>query len=183
MDFALHSNNTVIPSAVDKDGPFDPDDAYECGDALPLIKQHESLCDCGNATACVSVYRRCRIRSLVYHSLLYSRRKSSNSYSVEYEDAQSCRSYGQISYFFNCQGHHFAIVKRHRRLRGFDDDFKSSGYFGLLKIPVNRFFSRVHRECNEWMSVPVSRILHHCIVIQSRDSLIFTPVSQCNEHD
>jgi hypothetical protein len=95
MDFALHSNNTVMPLGVDKDGPFDPDDAYECGDDLPLIKQHESICGCSNATACVSVYRRCRIRSRVYHSLLYSRRKSSNSYSVEYEDAQSCRVSGK----------------------------------------------------------------------------------------
>ena len=53
-----------------------------------------------NIAVYVVVYRRCRIRSLVYHSLLYKRRQMSNYFFIQYQDTRSSQHFGEISYFF-----------------------------------------------------------------------------------
>jgi hypothetical protein len=183
LDFALHSDNQVNILDENRDGPFDLHERYEALNDVFLMKQHGSLCGCGDITICVTVYRRCRIRSLVYHSLLYQRRQMSNSFFIQYQDARSSQHFGEISYFFRCGEQIFAVVQHYESKGRFSDEFRTSEYHGLLKVPVDIFFSVVSDAFHELMCVPLSLIGNHCVVLQSTRGLIVTPISRYDEHD
>ncbi|CAF4344652.1 unnamed protein product [Rotaria socialis] len=67
-----------------------------------LHECHNALCSCDKIDQCISIYRRCRLKHMVYHSLLYRRRGSSVSYFAQYSKGHDDNLFDKIDLFFKC---------------------------------------------------------------------------------
>lgn len=182
IDFWLH-NKREMKKLID--GPVDPS-------SLPASQHqnaeefHTHLCStCNGLDQCFVVYRRFVIQQRMFHSLIYNRRRQSISYFVEYrlsDDAEHQR-FGSIHYFFIHQQRGYAIIGRHSVKHAYSDFFKASKYYDLLKDPLNVLFFVLEKYSQRIDLVQTHCITNHCIVIDTNDSFVVTPVSNHNEHD
>ncbi len=183
IDFVLNNNNNDNIKKV-QDGPMDPlnqspdtvNHAYDC---------HKNLCDCVNWNKCMTIYRRCLVRELMFHSLLYKKRQQCISYFVQYFSHGDLkqRCFGAIKYFFTCHSKSFALIQRYSIIRSYSEFFQTSKYFNLLKKTIDSFFYVLQFESGRLDLIPVENISIHCIVIEANGYLVATPISSYNEHD
>ncbi|CAF4476027.1 unnamed protein product [Rotaria socialis] len=86
VDFPIHNSQSTKLSFIN--GAL-----HEC---------HNALCSCDKIDQCISIYRRCRLKHMVYHSLLYRRRGSSVSYFAQYSKGHDDNLFDKIDLFFKC---------------------------------------------------------------------------------
>jgi hypothetical protein len=141
------------------------------------------LCDCRQYSLCVAIYRRCKIKRRVYHSLLYVKRQSTISYFVEYVDDKQKKCYGSVKLFFTCRGRAFALINHHPSHRMFSDFFSSSRYHPVLSKCIDVYFHFLTTGSSFLDCISIDGIVNICIIFETADGLIVTPLSTGYEHD
>ncbi len=150
-----------------------------------LLNSHKQLCGCNNFRECIKPYRRCVVSKIMYHSLQYTKRKSTISYFVRYLFRPNMFEFGMIEVFFRYQGQTYALVKNFQVVNAFSDYLTDSHYYELLKQPINKFFF-VLKKTNNNSIVSVEKLEKHMILfedIPQKGLILATPVSSMNEHD
>ncbi|CAF2195570.1 unnamed protein product [Rotaria magnacalcarata] len=182
VDFTIHNqpNSHSSSRTIEVDGLFD---VHESSISGALHECHNALCSCDKIDQCISIYRRCRLKHMVYHSLLYRRRGSSVSYFVQYSKGHDDNLFGKIDLFFKCNNKNFALIHNHRLKRLFTDYFLSSNYHDILLKALNVYFYVLHHTSTLTDVVTVDNISNMCVVFTFNDSLVVTPLSSSYEHD
>ncbi|CAF4222450.1 unnamed protein product [Rotaria magnacalcarata] len=182
VDFTIHNqpNSHSSSRTIEIDELFD---IHESSISGALHECHNALCSCDKIDQCISIYRRCRLKHMVYHSLLYRRRGSSVSYFVQYSKGHDDNLFGKIDLFFKCNNKNFALIHNHRLKRLFTDYFLSSNYHDILLKALNVYFYVLHHTSTLTDVVTVDNISNMCVVFTFNDSLVVTPLSSSYEHD
>ena len=181
LDFALH--NRMLDRENPGDCLIDQCNGFDIDQFTQISAQHASVCTCSNIFGCITVFRRCRVRQKIYHSLLYTRCTKSKSYFVNYGNGTDSK-YGRIALFFSCKDQMFALIHHHQLHSRFSDEFVSSKYYCLIREPIDRFFSVLQRESSTRLEcIPIDSINTHSIVFDNPHHLFATPVASENEHD
>ncbi|CAF4316853.1 unnamed protein product, partial [Rotaria socialis] len=113
VDFTIHNQ----PNSHSSSRTIEVDrlvDVHESSINGALHECHNALCSCDKIDQCISIYRRCRLKHMVYYSLLYRRRGSSVSYFVQY-------SKGHDDNLFVEETNSYQIVAR-SSLKNINDD-------------------------------------------------------------
>ena len=182
LDFALH--NRMVAREDPDDCLIDQCNGFDIDQFTQIASQHASVCTCSSTSDCVVVFRRCRLRQKIYHSLLYTRCTKSNSYFVNYNGNGTDSKHGRIALFFSCRNHLFALIHHHQSDYPFSDEFVSSKYYYLLREPIDRLFAILQRESSTRLEcIPVGSINTHSVVFDLPFHLVATPVASENEHD
>jgi hypothetical protein len=134
-------------------------------------------------------YSRYQRGLITYHSLLYTRRQNSNSYSVCVQDKTNPMKlvtfYGQILFFFYIKNEPFFFFKRY---------FNSTHKFSSLVEPIedvpnwkfyiDKYYEIIQHSTSQLIIFPCSFILYKCIFIRLDDRFsICTPIELETEHD
>ncbi|CAF1206930.1 unnamed protein product [Rotaria magnacalcarata] len=182
VDFTIHNQPNSHSSSrnIEIDGIFD---LHDSSISRALHEYHNALCICDKIDQCISIYRRCRLKHTVYHSLLYRRRGSSVSYFVQYSKGHDDNLFGKIDLFFKCNNKNFALIHNHRLKHLFTDYFLSSNYHDILLKALDVYFYVLHHTSTFTDVVTVDKISNMCIVFTFNDSLVVTPLSSSYEHD
>ncbi|CAF3419927.1 unnamed protein product [Rotaria socialis] len=95
VDFTIHNQPNSHSSSrnIEIDGIFD---LHDSSISRALHEYHNALCICDKIDQCISIYRRCRLKHTIYHSLLYRRRGSSVSYFVQYSKGHDDNLFGSL---------------------------------------------------------------------------------------
>jgi hypothetical protein len=185
IDFTL--NNRFLQAKYEINSkPIDLSTDFIIDNCSIIIEHHNRICKCLNVLQCMSIYRRCIIRNNTFHSLLYKRRTSSNSYFVSFHKSTNneTKYFGIIHLFFTCANTTYALIQHFKNKQEFISLFESSSYFDLLKKPLNSCFSILYKEPTDLFDiVQVIHIIKHCIVFDFEEQLIVTEVSAYHEHD
>ncbi|CAF4124951.1 unnamed protein product [Adineta steineri] len=185
INFSLH--NRVPHTKYDiHSKPIDLNPGFIIDNYTIIIAHHNRICSCLNIPKCISIYRRCIIRSNTFHSLLYKRRTKSNSYFVSYYESTSNNEkyFGIIHLFFCCMNTTYAVIQRFKNKQPFSSLFKSSSYFDLLEKPLDSCYNILFKNpCDIFDIVEINYIIKHCIVFDFEQELVVTEISAYNEHD
>ncbi|CAF3411283.1 unnamed protein product [Rotaria socialis] len=182
VDFTIHNQ----PNSHSSSRTIEVDrlvDVHESSISGALQEYHNALCSCDKIDQCVSIYRRCQLKHMVYHSLLYRRRGSSVSYFVQYSKGHDDNLFGKIDLFFKCNNKNFALIHNHRLKYLFTDYFLSSNYHDIFLKALNVYFYVLHHTSTLTDVVTVDNISNMCVVFTFNDSLVVTPLSSSYEHD
>lgn len=150
-----------------------------------LLNYHVEICNCNDFHKCVKTYRRCLVSKSMYHSLQYTKRKSTISYFVKYLFRSNVFEFGVIEVFFEYQQRTYALVNRFQVVNAFSDYLKKSRYYELLKQPLDNIFF-VLEKTNDNRIVLAEKIEKHMIIFENIPEVGFisaTPMSSTTEHD
>ncbi|CAF1297369.1 unnamed protein product [Rotaria magnacalcarata] len=126
---------------------------------------------------------------ILYHSLSYSRRQSSNSYTVCVNDKRnslkSVIKYGECFFFFDMRNEPFMFFKRFTESKNLFSSFlKPIEYIPYWDIYINKYYQIVKHSSYELEIIPCSCIISKCISLKLDDDFsVFTPVEIETEHD
>ena len=148
-----------------------------------IAVHHQILCGCDKINSCVVVYRRCLIKTTVYHSLAYLKRRSTISYFVQYVDSKRNTVFGSIKFFFTYRGQTFALINHHPSRDLFSNQFVSSEYHPLLCKCIDIYFHLLVMNSSSVSCIPIDNVQNMCVVFEKKDYLIVTPLSIGYEHD
>ncbi|CAF1331592.1 unnamed protein product [Didymodactylos carnosus] len=163
--------------------PVDCIDRFEVVDEI-VVQCHRRLCNCDNVNSCISVFRRHFIRGFMYHSLLYNKRQTSVSYFVADRNNNDQLNFGKILLFFKLKDKMFSLIESYEEKHKFSDFFINTRFYNNICKVIDLYFFVVQKiSCHVKRVVPVQSILRHCIVFDSNDALVVTPVSRLDEHD
>ncbi|CAF1205337.1 unnamed protein product [Adineta steineri] len=184
IDFALR-NIIQINDPSTSHGPDGPFDQAELTLALfnDINQHHLMVCSCNKPYQCIQIFRRCMVDKKIYHSLIYSRRKSSVSYFVQYRQNQYDNCFGKIKFFFTINNENYAVIENHEVKTKFSQFFKSSSYYNLLAKTIDYFFFVLCTSVSSIQCVSLSSIENYCIVFENIHHFIVTPLSIDYEHD
>ena len=146
---------------------------------------HATACICDQVNSCCVIYRRFIIREAMFHSLSYQKRQSSISYFVAFasENDGEERRFGAIEYFFTCANIGYAAIREYRVRRPYSDSFETSGYYFLLRRPLDSLYFVLEKSHSELDIVRTDSISSHCIVVEKADHLLVAPFTSYSEHD
>lgn len=182
IEFWFHNKQRSRKSI---NGPIDPSPS-PASEYKYTLEFHSSLiCDCVHLNSCIVIYHRFIVRQQIYHSLIYTRRRNSISYFVEYCSANDIpnRRFGSIKYFFVYENEGYAVFDTHSIRHDYSDFFRASKYYGLLKDSLNCVLFVLEKNSRRTEFVKTDFIINDCIVIDMNDALLITPVQNCYEHD
>ena len=181
IDFYIQ-NRKKEETAVN--GPYDQSSIPIIAFA-PIKEFHSCVCDCEQLDSCGNIYSRFVIHNIMFHSLLYSRRKNSISYFVQYQSGGNLQDikFGIIEFFFMLKSNAYALIRCHRLKSKFSDYFKRSAYYHSLKGPIDRFYYVLEKEHYRIDFVPIDCIANHCISAEKDDHLIVSIIWSYDEHD
>ncbi|CAF1331125.1 unnamed protein product [Adineta steineri] len=134
-------------------------------------------------------YSRYQYGLLVYHSMSYSRRKNSNSYTVcvvdESNPVELLLYYGQILFFFYVYDKPYLFLKRYVNSKNmFSSLMKPIEEVADWNIYVDRYYRVVRHSAFELVIVPCSTIVSKCIFFQlDSEFCICTQIELETEHD
>lgn len=148
-----------------------------------IVTVHKRICGCNDWSRCVRLYRRCKLRRKIFHSLVYTKRGSTLSYFVQYADEQHKNFFGVVLVFFTCLGFSYAVIERHADQGFFSDRFCSSPYHSILEKTLNVYFHSLNPQPSDIDIIHIENLIGLCIVFEDTRSLIVTPLSACHEHD
>ena len=176
--------NDKKQQATTTNGPHDLSTTM-ANDYDDVRKTHATVCICDQVNSCCAIYRRFIIREAMFHSLSYPRRQSSISYFVTYasEHDGEDRRFGAIEYFFTCANIGYAAIRQHRVKRPYSDSFKMSGYYFLLRKPLDSLYFVLDKSHFELVIVRTDLISSHCIVVEKTAHLLVAPFTSYSEHD
>jgi hypothetical protein len=166
--------------------PIDSNTDINLNDYTIILEYHKKTCICLDPFSCISVYRRCLIRSQMFHSITYNKRGKSNSYFISYHKSGNnhIKYFGRIILFFSFFNNNYALLQHHDQNENFSCLFKASPYFVILEKPLDKLFSLTSREpANLFDIVPINQVIKHCITFEFQQQLIVTEVSAYHEHD
>lgn len=182
IDFSIHNSRRTVDII---DGPKDRlgehADRYE-----DMDQYHSLLCaGCNQLNDCCTIYRRFIIERKMFHSLIYTKRRNSNSYFVQYwmnNDTTKIR-FGVIKFFFTYRQEGHAVMDHYPVNCLYSQYFKESKYYDLLRRPLDSLFFVLEKYSRSKHLVNTSWIKSHCIVIEMNNTLLVTPASTYDEHD
>lgn len=124
-----------------------------------------------------------------YHSLSYSRRQNSNSYSVCVQDKTNPLKlvicYGEILFFFYVKNEPFFFFKRCiNSTHKFSSLVKPIGKVPNWNFYIDKYYKIIQHSTSQLIIFPCSFILYKCIFIRLDDRFsICTPIELETEHD
>jgi hypothetical protein len=134
-------------------------------------------------------YSRYQCGLITYHSMLYSRRKNSNSYSVCVKDETNPSKlvlyYGHILFFFYVQNDRFFFLKRYLNSKNmFSSLVKPIEEIAGWNIYIDRYYAIVRHSTSELVIYPCSSIMSKCIFLPlDNDFTVCTQIELETEHD
>ena len=134
-------------------------------------------------------YSRYQRGLIIYHSLSYTRRQNSNSYSVCVVDAsdpmKSILCYGEIIFFFNVNGESFCFIKRYVNSKNlFSSLMKPIHEVFNWKTHIDKWYQIIQHSTFELVIYPCSSIMSKCIFFQLDNALtVCTQIEFELEHD
>ena len=133
-------------------------------------------------------YSRYRCGMIVYHSVIYNRRKNSDSYSVCIEDRLNSKtriSFGQTLFFFYVNQKPYAFLKRYSSTKKlFSSLINPFEHVKNWTQYIDRFYPIVRYSTSEYVIIPCDCIVCKCICIPlDNDFQVCAPVELELEHD
>ena len=187
FDFLLHHQlETIDPSSLIHDGPFDIDTNFDFTSYDVFISFHDFQDTGSPSDSNLVAFQRCRIRQHIYHSLQYKRCRKSASYIIRFRrtDDSDDYAFGNVIVFFTSGNCTYALVQKYSIHFLFNDLLSFSAYHQLLSEPINHFFYVLSKHSSSgYECIQISRIIDHCILFNCLDYFIITTVSSYDEHD
>lgn len=140
-------------------------------------------------SASLKYYARYQRGLITYHSLMYTRRFNSNSYSVcvknDNDPTKLLFSYGEIIFFFYFNDEPFFFFKRYMRSKkSFSSLMNPIEHISNWNLYVDKYYKLVRHSSSEFIILPCAAIIHKCIfVLLSDEYSVWTPVELELEHD
>ena len=182
IDFAIQNKKEEKTTI---NGAYDIVSTLLASDNNHLKDFHDFICTCDNLNSCFKIYRRFMINNKMFHSIIYTKKRDSVSYFVQYllNDDIDERRFGVIDLFFTYNGNGYALIKYYRVKELFSNAFKNSYYYYLLTRPIDRSYYIVEKTYCQYDIVLTGQILNHCVVIDKTDYLFVTNILSYGEHD
>lgn len=134
-------------------------------------------------------YSRYQCGLIVYHSLLYTRRQNSNSYSVctidESNPAQLVLHYGHILFFFYVNHEPYFFFKRYYNSQNtLSSLIKPIEEVSGWNLYIDKYYRVIRHSSSELSILPCSSIVSKCIFVELDDKFsLCTQIELETEHD
>jgi hypothetical protein len=121
------------------------------------------------------------LNNKTFHSLSYSRRGETNSYSISYKTNDEIK-YADIEYFLEINNKFYALINIHNVITNSVLP-ESTGYFyDIVRKYFSNFF-KVIQFSSDYEVIDCECILNKCIIINSTNDIFLTELKYEFEHD
>ncbi|CAF3256097.1 unnamed protein product [Rotaria socialis] len=131
-----------------------------------LNNYHKQNCLCSDFYECIKTYRRFVLFNKIFHSLQYIKRKTTNSYFVQYLYRSEQPEFGIIKVFFQHRRYTYALIQNFQVVNAFSEYFKESQYYALLKQSIDKIYFVLKRTNNSRI-VLADKIQRHLIIFEN----------------
>ena len=126
---------------------------------------------------------RCSLNNIVYHSVSYSRKGTTDSYTICFMNDEKLESYGTIEKFFLFDNEIYACVKlfieqNNARLLP-DSNFLKKHVLSQF----NNYFKILYKQSFRFDIINVENIVSKCILIKNNDIHVITKIPSVYKHD